>query len=123
MGEAGDSAPTVVADRYRVSELLGSGAWGIVYRAVDMQNDREVALKILRVEFAGSASNDRFRREIAILARLNHPNIVALYDSGEIEGAPWYAMSYVRGESLQERLAREKSLPIVDALNLSLIHI
>jgi len=119
MGEAGDSAPTVVADRYRVSELLGSGAWGIVYRAVDMQNDREVALKILRVEFAGSASNDRFRREIAILARLNHPNIVALYDSGEIEGAPWYAMSYVRGESLQERLAREKSLPIVDALNIA----
>ena len=119
MGEAGDGAPTVVANRYRVSELLGSGAWGIVYRAIDMRNDREVALKILRVEFAGSASVDRFRREIAILARLDHPNIVALYDSGEIEGAPWYAMSYVRGESLQERLAREKSLPIIDALNIA----
>lgn len=119
MGEAGDGAPTVVADRYRVSEVLGSGAWGIVYRALDLRNDREVALKILRVEFAGSASVDRFRREIAILTRLDHPNIVALYDSGEIDGAPWYAMSYVRGESLQERLAREKALPIIDALNIA----
>ena len=99
MGEAGDGTPTVVADRYRVSEVLGSGAWGIVYRAADLRNDREVALKILRVEFAGSASAERFRREVAILARLDHPNIVALYDSGEIDGAPWYAMSYVRGES------------------------
>ncbi|MEO8878865.1 MAG: serine/threonine-protein kinase [Gemmatimonadaceae bacterium] len=119
MGEAGDGAPTLVADRYRVSEVLGAGAWGIVYRALDLPNDREVALKILRVEFAGSASAERFRREIAILARLDHPNIVALYDSGEIDGAPWYAMSYVRGESLHERLAREKSLPIVDALNIA----
>lgn len=119
MGEAGDGAPTAVADRYIVSEVLGSGAWGIVYRALDPRNDREVALKILRVEFAGSASVERFRREIAILARLDHPNIVALYDSGEIDGAPWYAMSYVRGESLQERLAREKSLPIIDALNIA----
>ena len=118
MGEAGEGAPTVVAERYRVSDVLGSGAWGIVYRALDLRNDREVALKILRVEFAGSASVDRFRREIAILARLDHPNIVAFYDSGELDGSPWYAMSYVRGESLQERLAREKSLPIIDALNI-----
>jgi hypothetical protein len=119
MGEAGDGAPTVVGDRYRVSEVLGSGAWGIVYRAIDLRNDREVALKILRVEFSGTASVDRFRREIAILARLDHPNIVALYDSGEIDGAPWYAMSYVRGESLQARLTREKALPIIDALDIA----
>jgi len=119
MGESPDGAPTVVADRYRVSEVLGLGAWGIVYRALDLRNDREVALKILRVEFAGSASAERFRREIAILARLDHPSIVALYDSGEIDGAPWYAMSYVHGESLQQRLAREKSLPIIDSLNIA----
>ena len=119
MGEARDGAPTVVADRYRLSDMLGSGAWGIVYRAIDLRSYSEVALKILRIEFAGSASAERFRREIAILARLDHPNIVALYDSGEIDGAPWYAMSYVRGESLQERLAREKSLPIIDALNIA----
>ena len=119
MGEAGDGTPTVVADRYRVSEVLGSGAWGIVYRAIDLRDDREVALKILRVEFAGSASAERFRREVAILARLDHPNIVALYDSGEVDGAPWYAMSYVRGESLHDRLAREKSLPIIDALKIA----
>jgi hypothetical protein len=119
MGEERDGAPTVVADRYRVSDVLGSGAWGIVYRALDLRNDRDVALKILRIEFAGSASAERFRREIAILARLDHPNIVALYDSGDIDGAPWYAMSFVRGESLQDRLAREKSLPIIAALNIA----
>jgi hypothetical protein len=74
---------------------------------------------MLRGEYVGSVSVDRFRREIEILSRLHHPHIVAFYDSGEFNGAPWYAMAYVAGESLRERLDREGPLPIVEALRIA----
>ncbi len=91
----------------------------MVYRAHDLRNDREVALKLLRVEFQGKHPLERFRQEIAILARLNHPNIVAYYESGEFNGAPWYAMSFVAGETLNDRLEREGQLPIGDSLRIA----
>ena len=107
---------TSVAEDYRVEAEIGSGGWGLVYRAYDLRNDRQVALKVLRVEFAGTQSIDRFRREIEILSRLDHPNIVAFYDSGDFNGAPWSAMSRIAGETLRDRLDRERQLPIGEAL-------
>jgi hypothetical protein len=91
----------------------------VVYRAHDLRNDREVALKLLRVEYARPKSQERFRQETEILARLHHPNIVAYYDSGEFNGAPWYAMSYVEGESLKDRIDREGQLPIGESLRIA----
>ncbi len=92
---------------------------GLVYRAHDLRNDREVALKVLRVEFAGPKSNERFQREMEILSRLDHPNIVAFYSAGEFNGSPWYAMSFIDGETLSARLDREGQLPIDDALRIA----
>ena len=90
-----------------------------MFAAHDLRNDRPVAIKLLRGEFAGSVSGDRFMREIEILTRLGHPHIVALYDSGDFKGAPWYAMSLVKGESLSQRLEREGPLPIGEALRIA----
>ena len=109
----------VIADAYRIEREIGRGGWGLVYVAHDLRNDRRVAIKLLRGEFTGSVSGDRSRREIEILSRLHHPNIVALYDWGEFERAPWYAMSYVDGETLRARLDRERQLPIGEALRIA----
>ncbi len=82
-------------------------------------HDRAVALKVLRREYAGSVSSERFRREIEILSRLDHPNIVSLQDWGEFDGAPWYAMPYLGGETLRARIARDGQLPIAEALRIT----
>ena len=87
-----------------------------VYLAHDVKHHREVALKVLRPELAAALGPDRFLREVEIAARLNHPHILALYDSGETNGFLFYVMPYVAGESLRHRLEREKQLPIEEAL-------
>jgi serine/threonine protein kinase len=117
-GAAADFAAHL-ADRYHVGREVGRGAAGLVFEAQDLKHDRPVAIKLLRKEFAGSVSYTRFKREIEILARLNHPNIVALYDWGEFDGAPWYAMSFVDGESLSHRIDREGALPIDESLRIA----
>jgi hypothetical protein len=108
-----------LADRFRVEREVGHGGWGLVYEAHDLRNDRRVAIKLLRSEFAGSVSDARFKREIEILSRLDHPHIVALYEWGEFNGAPWYSMSFVDGESLSQRLEREGPLSIAEALRIA----
>ncbi len=109
--------------RYQVERELGRGGMATVYLARDLRHDRLVALKVLHPELAGSLGPDRFLREIGIAARLQHPNILSLYDSGTTEAPsgtrPFYAMPYVPGESLRDRLSREKQLGMVDALRIT----
>src|SRR5438128_8778982 len=90
-----------------------------VYLAHDLRHDRPVALKVLRPELAAAIGPERFLREIQIAARLTHPNILPLHDSGEAEGLLYYVMPYVEGESLRDRLGREKQLPLDDALQIA----
>ena len=112
-----------LADRYRLERELGRGGMAMVYRAYDVRHDRPVAIKILRPELAASLGADRFLREIRFAARLQHPNILPLLDSGEVAaeaglGPPvlWYAMPLVEGESLRDRLRRGGPQPLTDVL-------
>ncbi len=90
-----------------------------VYLADDSRHDRPVAIKVLRAELAASIGADRFLREIRVAARLQHPNILALYDSGEAAGFLYYVMPFVKGESLRVRLDREEQLSLPDAIQLT----
>ena len=89
-----------------------------VYLARDLKHDRQVALKVLRPELSAALGSERFPREIKFVAQFNHPHILSLYDSGEAGGFLFYVMPYVEGESLRDRLAREKQLPIADAIRI-----
>src|SRR5690242_13641651 len=90
-----------------------------VYLAQDLKHDRPVALKVLHPELAASLGPDRFQREIKLAARLQHPHILTVHDSGETAGQLWFTMPYVEGESLRERLRRERQLPLDDALRIA----
>jgi len=108
-----------LADRYRIERELGSGGMATVYLAQDLKHERHVAVKVLRPELAATLGPERFLREIKITANLNHPHILPLLDSGEADGFLFYVMPYVEGESLGDRLKREKQLPIDDALRIA----
>ena len=110
---------TTLSSRYTVEQELGSGGMATVYLAHDLKHERQVAIKVLRPELAAALGAERFLREIKITANLNHPHILPLLDSGEADGVLFYVMPYVEGESLRDRLNREKQLPIDDALNLA----
>ena len=97
-------------NRYTVERELGRGGMAIVYLAHDLRHDRLVALKTLRPELLPALGPERFLREIQIAARLQHPNILPLHDSGEVGGMLYYIMPYVEGESLRARLDREGQL-------------
>jgi len=109
--------------RYAIERELGSGTAATVYLARDRQFDRPVALKLLRPEVANATDARRFRREMAILARLHHPHILQLFDAGYLSGegglsGPYYIMAYVRGESLRQQLEREGRLPLDVAVSI-----
>jgi TolB-like protein/tetratricopeptide (TPR) repeat protein/tRNA A-37 threonylcarbamoyl transferase component Bud32 len=110
------SLGTALADRYAIERELGSGATAIVYLAQDLKLGRSVALKVLRAEVAAVLGSERFLREIRTAARLQHPHIVALHDSGQANGFLYYVMPYVEGESLRDVLTREPQLPLEQAL-------
>jgi serine/threonine-protein kinase len=110
---------TALADRYRIERELGRGGMATVYLARDLKHGRQVALKVLRPELGPSLGADRFQREIAIAARLQHPHILGLFDSGATDGALWYTMPYVAGESLRERLRREVQLEAAEAVRIA----
>jgi tetratricopeptide (TPR) repeat protein len=117
-------ADTVVADRYVLERELGQGGMATVWLARDTLHDRRVAIKIIRPELAVAIGIDRFIREIQLTARLQHPNIAQLLDSGVVHTSdgtslPWYAMPYLDGESLRTRLAREQQLSIEEALRIT----
>ena len=110
---------TALADRYRLERQLGQGGMATVYLAQDVRHDRRVALKVLRPELAAVIGAERFLAEIKTTANLQHPHILALHDSGEAGGMVFYVMPYVEGESLRDRLDREKQLPVGDALRIA----
>jgi eukaryotic-like serine/threonine-protein kinase len=98
---------------------LGRGGMATVYLARDLRHDRPVALKVLHPELAHALGPERFIREIRLAARLDHPHILSVHDSGETAGRLWFTMPYVEGESLRNRLAREPQLPLADALRIT----
>ena len=104
---------------YAIERELGTGAMASVYLARDLKHDRLVALKVLRPELALAVGADRFLREIRTAAKLHHPGILPLFDSGESEGLLYYTMPFVDGESLRHRLKCEHHLPIDEALRLA----
>ncbi|HTS90067.1 MAG TPA: protein kinase [Gemmatimonadales bacterium] len=108
-----------LADRYRVERELGRGGMATVYLAHDLKHDRPVALKVLHAELAALLGPERFQREIRFAARLQHPHILTVLDSGEAAGQLWFTMPYVEGESLRDRLRRERQLPVEEALRIT----
>ena len=110
---------TALSDRYRIERELGAGGMATVYLAEDLKHDRKIAIKVLRPELAAVIGADRFLKEIKTTANLQHPHILGLIDSGEVGGLLWYAMPFVQGESLRDRLQREKQLPIPEALRIA----
>jgi len=105
--------------RYTIERELGRGGMATVYLARDLRHDRPVALKIMHPELAATLGPERFLREVRTTARLQHPHILPVLDSGETQGQLWYTMPYVRGESLRDRLRRESQLPVETALELA----
>jgi eukaryotic-like serine/threonine-protein kinase len=101
---------------YTIERELGRGGMATVYLAHDLRHDRPVALKVLNPELAHALGPERFLREILVTARLRHSHILPIHDSGQAAGRLWYTMPYVAGESLRQRLRREKHLPVDDAL-------
>ncbi|HEY6853087.1 MAG TPA: protein kinase [Gemmatimonadales bacterium] len=108
-----------LADRYRIERELGRGGMATVFLAHDLKHDRPVALKVLHPDLARVVGPDRFLREIRLSARLQHPHIVAVHDSGDADGQLWYTMPYVEGGTLRTRLEREQQLPLQDALRIA----
>ncbi|MFB3112438.1 MAG: serine/threonine-protein kinase, partial [Gemmatimonadales bacterium] len=113
-----DRLKTALADRYAIERELGAGGMATVYLAEDLKHHRPVAVKVLRPELAAVLGGERFLREIEVTANLHHPHILPLYDSGEADGFLYYVMPYVEGESLRDRLNREKQLPVEDAVKI-----
>ena len=118
LGDDGIPVPETLALRYRIVRELGRGGMAVVYLARDLKHERDVAVKVVRPEVAALLGRQRFLREIAIAAGLNHPNIVALYDSGEADGFLYYVMPFESGLSLRERLAREGPLPVHETVRI-----
>jgi serine/threonine protein kinase/Tfp pilus assembly protein PilF len=106
-----------LSQTYTIDRELGKGGMATVYLAQDCKHERLVALKVLHPDLAASLGPDRFLREIKTAARLNHPHILALHDSGEADGFLYYVMPYVEGESLRERLDRDQLLPVDEAVH------
>jgi hypothetical protein len=111
---------TALEGRYAIQRELGAGGMATVYLATDLKHEREVALKVLRPELGAVLGADRFLAEIKITARLDHPHILTLIDSGAAEGFLYYVLPYVRGESLRVRIDREKQLGIDEALRITM---
>jgi len=116
-----------LGDRYDLRDVLGRGGMATVYMAYDRKHQREVALKVMRPDIAATIGADRFLKEIQIVARMVHPHILSLHDSGEAEGFIYYVMPYIDGGNLRDRIGRDKQMPadraiaiaepIADALN------
>src|SRR5215210_3858176 len=113
-----DRIRSALGTRYLIERELGRGGMAIVYLAHDQKHGRPVAVKVLRPELASSIGPERFLREIQMAARLTHPHILPLHDSGEVEGLLYYVMPYIEGESLRDRLQREHRLDLDQALEL-----
>jgi eukaryotic-like serine/threonine-protein kinase len=107
-----DRLTSALAERYTIDRELGRGGMATVYLATDRRHGRQVALKVLEPELARAIGPERFQQEIQIAARLTHPNILPLHDSGEADGLLYYVMPFVPGESLRDRLGRDRQLSL-----------
>ena len=110
---------TTLGDRYRIERALGQGGMAVVFLAEDLKHRRRVAIKVLKPELSAALGGDRFFREIEIAAALQHPHILPLYDSGQAGGLLYYVMPFAEGESLRQRLTRERQLPLDTALEIT----
>ena len=110
---------SALVDRYAIERELGRGGMATVYLARDLKHDRAVAIKVLHPEVFAALGLERFLQEIRLAARLQHPHILAVHDSGNADGTPYYVMPYVAGETLRRRLDREQQLPLEDTLRLT----
>ena len=116
MNDALGRLSAALVDRYRIERELGQGGMATVYLAQDVRHDRKVAVKVLRPELASILGGERFLAEIKTTANLQHPHILSLFDSGEADGLVFYVMPFVEGESLRDRLTRQKQLPVDEAV-------
>ncbi|HET9293383.1 MAG TPA: serine/threonine-protein kinase, partial [Gemmatimonadales bacterium] len=119
MTEAQTRLAAALADRYRIERELGAGGMATVYLAQDLKHDRKVAIKVLRPELAAVIGAERFLSEIKTTANLQHPHILPLHDSGEADGFLFYVMPFVEGETVRDRISREKQLPVTDAVRIA----
>jgi serine/threonine-protein kinase len=113
-----EALKAALADRYTLERVLGAGGMATVYVAHDVKHNRQVALKVLKPELAAALGAQRFLQEIQVTGNLQHPHILPLYDSGSADGALFYVMPLVQGESLRDRLAREKMLTIDETIRI-----
>ncbi|HET9132829.1 MAG TPA: serine/threonine-protein kinase, partial [Gemmatimonadales bacterium] len=111
-----DRLRTALADRYRLDRELGAGGMATVYLAHDLKHDRDVAIKVLHPDLGAALGAERFLSEIRTTARLQHPHILPLLDSGEADGLLYYVMPLVTGETLRARLERDRQLPVDEAI-------
>src|SRR6266567_3331920 len=114
-----DALSQALAGRYRIEREIGRGGMAIVYLASDLKHQRPVALKLFRPEMSAQLGGERFLREIRFTAQLQHPGILPLHDSGEVDGLFYYVMPFIEGESLRERMIRERQLPVAETLRLT----
>jgi tRNA A-37 threonylcarbamoyl transferase component Bud32 len=114
-----DRVATALSDRYRIERELGAGGMATVYLAEDIRHGRRVAIKVLHPELSAVLGPDRFLAEIKLTAALQHPHILPLFDSGSADGLLFYVMPYVEGETLRDRLTRERQLPIGDSVRIT----
>ncbi|MFL5505688.1 MAG: serine/threonine-protein kinase, partial [Gemmatimonadales bacterium] len=114
-----DRLGVALSDRYRLERELGQGGMATVYLAQDLKHDRQVAIKVLRPELAAVIGAERFVSEIKTTANLQHPHILPLHDSGEADSFLFYVMPFIEGETLRDRLTRDKQLPIPEAVRIT----
>src|SRR5512133_3027850 len=119
MHEPRSRLAAALAERYRFERELGQGGMATVYLAQDLRHHRQVAIKLMRPELSAVIGSERFLSEIRTTANLQHPHILPLFDSGEVDGVLYYAMPFVEGETLRDRLTREKQLPVADAIRIT----
>jgi serine/threonine-protein kinase len=119
MNEVTARLSTAIADRYRIECELGAGGMATVYLAHDVKHERKVALKVLRPELAAVIGAERFLAEIKVTANLQHPHILPLHDSGEADTFLYYVMPYVEGETLRDKIDREKQLGVEEAVEIT----
>jgi eukaryotic-like serine/threonine-protein kinase len=115
---------TALGERYAIEREVGAGGMATVYLARDLRHNRPVAVKVVRPELSGRGGTTRFLREIEVVARLQHPHILPVFDSGTVDDgsggqAPYFVMPFVEGETLRARLGREKQLAVEDAISLA----
>ncbi|MFB3110748.1 MAG: serine/threonine-protein kinase [Gemmatimonadales bacterium] len=110
---------TALADRYKLERHLGEGGMATVYLAEDLKHDRKVAVKVLRPELAAVIGAERFLNEIKVTANLQHPHILPLHDSGDADNCLYNVMPYIEGDTLRDKLDREKQLAIEDAIEIT----